>query len=264
MSASTPSPRAAAPSLSAWVGGLLASEWTKFRSLRSTYWALLIAAVTAVGGSAALAGPSGRQGSAFDPLASIFVGWLEYPVLAVGILGVMTITSEHSTGQIRTTFAAVPQRLAVLGAKTAVLGAVVLVLGELLAFGSFFLSQALVSGGPGLSLSGAGVLRGVLAGGFTLFVIAVTGFALGVIVRHTAGAVAVLPAVVYMPLLFLALPAPWDNRVGKFTLLMAAYQATSLHPQAGLLSPAWSLVVLVAWPVTLLLIGCILVTHRDA
>ena len=58
----------------------------------------------------------------------------------------VAFSSEHATGQIRTTFAAVPRRRAVLAAKAAVVGAVALVLGELLAFVSFFLVQAILSG----------------------------------------------------------------------------------------------------------------------
>lgn len=102
---------------------VLLSEWTKARSVRSTYWILLVAAVTAVGGSALVATTTARSGhSPFDPLASVFVAWLEYPVLAVGILGALAFSSEYSTGQIRTTFTAVPQRRAVLAAKATTVG----------------------------------------------------------------------------------------------------------------------------------------------
>lgn len=255
----------AVPSLAARAHDVLASEWTKLRSVRSTYWILLIAAVTAIGGSAILASAAASTGhTPFDPVASIFVAWLEYPVLAVGILGVLAFTSEYSTGQIRTTFAAVPQRLAVLAAKAAVTGMVVLLFGELLAFASFFLTQAILSGHHhGLSLSHPGAPAAVLAAGFVLFVIATTGLGLGAIIRHTVGAVVTLPALIYLPLIVLSLPSPWNDTIGKFTLL-AAYQVVSLHPQPNLLSPALSMIVLIAWPAVTLLGAGLLITRRDA
>ncbi len=92
------------PSLAVRARDVLVSEWTKVRSVRSSYWILLIAAVTAIGGSVIVAIATASSGhSPMDPLASIFLAWLEYPVLAVGILGVLAFTSEYSTGQIRTT-----------------------------------------------------------------------------------------------------------------------------------------------------------------
>lgn len=134
----------ATPSLRTRLAEVFAAEWTKLRSVRSTLWLLVIAAVTAIGGSAivALSQRGIASPSPFDPVASIFLPWLEYPVLAVGILGVLSFTSEYTTGQIRTTFAAVPQRLTVLATKAAMVGLVTLVFGELLAFASFLLSEA--------------------------------------------------------------------------------------------------------------------------
>ena len=92
-----------------------------------------------------------------DSLESIFLAWLEYAVLAVGILGVLAFTPEYSTGQIRTTFAAVPHRRSVLAAKAGAIGLVTLCFSELLALISFFLSEAILSGrhhGPALSRPG--------------------------------------------------------------------------------------------------------------
>jgi ABC-type transport system involved in multi-copper enzyme maturation permease subunit len=255
-----------APRLPVRARDVLGSEWTKVRSVRSTYWILLIAAVTAIGGSTIIAAAStGRAGhSPFEPLEPVFIAWVEYPVLAVGILGVLAFTAEYSTGQIRTTFAAVPQRRAVLAAKAGAVGLLTLCFSELLAFISFFLSQAIVSNHGGLSLAHPGVAGAVLAAGFTLFAIAMVGVGLGAIIRHTAGAIAALPAVIYLPLVLLSLPAPWADRIGKFTVLIAASQVVSLHPKASLLSPDLSMLVLVAWPAVTLLIAALLITRRDA
>jgi hypothetical protein len=242
---------------------VLSSEWTKLRSIRSTYWTFLIAAVTAIGGSAIVTSASAHRGrSPFDPLATIFVAWLEYPVLAFGILGVLVFTSEYGTGVIRTTFTAVPQRRSVLAAKVGVVGMVTLVFGEVLAFASFLLSD-LARGNHGISLFHAGVAEAVGAAGFSLFVVAMIGLGVGSMVRHTAGAIAALPALIYLPLVVLSLPSPWDHRIGSFTLLMAAYQSVSLHAQPDLLSPTLSLFVLAAWAIIPLLIASVMISRRD-
>jgi ABC-2 type transport system permease protein len=255
------------PPITTRVADVIASEWTKIRSVRSTFWLLLIAAITAIGGSAlvAVSERSSSQSPIGGPVASVFTAWLEYPVLAVGILGVLSLTSEYATGQIRTTFAAVPQRLTVLTAKATVIGVIALVFGEALASASFLLSQAILADHRGAtSLSHSGVPSELLAAGFCLFAIAMLGFALGTIIRNTAGAVAALPALIYLPLVVLSLPHPWNDAIGKFTLLMASYQLVSEHPHTGLLSPPLSLAVVVAWPAVGLLTAGILMQRRDA
>lgn len=184
---------------------------------------------------------------------------------ALGILGALSFTSEYTTGQIRTTLAAVPQRLTVLAAKAGVTGIVALVFGEALAFASFLLSEAILAGHHGaMSLSHPDVPGELLAASFTLFAIAMLGLALGAIIRNTAGAVAALPALIYLPLVVLTLPHPWNHAIGKFTLLMAAYQLVSEHAHAGLLSRPLSLAIVVAWPAAGLLTAGILIRRRDA
>ncbi len=187
-----------------------------------------------------------------------------FRVLAIGILGVLSFTSEFSTGQIRTTFTAVPRRRAVLAAKAGAVGTVALLSGEVLSFAAFFLSGAILSPHHrGISLADPGALRAVVWAGIALFAIALVGVALGAIIRHTAGAVAALPALIYLPLAALSLPVPWGERVGKFTMLMASYQLVSLHPQAGLFSPIPSMLVLLAWPTVGLVVAALLI-NRDA
>jgi ABC-2 type transport system permease protein len=246
---------------------LLTSEWTKLRSVRSTYWTLLTAVVTAIGLSAivavAFAAPSPTAGPPIDPLLPSFAS-LEYAVLAVGVLGVLTFSSEHATGLIRTTFTAVPRRRAVLAAKAAVAGTVILVVGELISIASFFLAQAILSGNHlGVSLSHPGVPGAVLADGILLSVCTLVGVGLGAIIRHTAGAVAALAGLIYLPAILGLLPAPWNDRIGRFTLFYAAQQVVALHPKAGLLSPTLSMLVLLAWPAAALLGAAVLITRRD-
>ena len=159
-----------------------------------------------------------------------------------------------------------PRRWAVLAAKAAVVGTAALIAGELLAFASFLLTQAILSGHRrGLSLSHPGVPGAVAAAGALLCVSAVAGLGLGVIVRHVAGAVAALAGLIYLlGLACLFLPSPRDDRIGRFTVALAAYQVVALHPHRDLLSPALSMLVLVAWPAAALLAAGVVISRRDA
>jgi ABC-2 type transport system permease protein len=268
----TQAARAAVPSLPARARDVLTFEWTKLRSVRSTYWSLLIATLFAIGYSAVAAlvytttpRPTGAAAAPVNPLLVSFAGLL-YAVLAVGVLGVLSFSSEYATGLIRTTFAAVPRRLAVLAAKATTAGTVALIAGELLSFTSFFLAQAILSGHHlGISLSHPGVPGAVLAAGFLLFVCAMVGLGLGAIIRHTAGAIAALFGVIYLPaILYISLPSPWNARIGRFTLTISGTQVIALHPQKGLFSPALSMLVIITWTAATLLAAALLITRRDA
>jgi ABC-2 type transport system permease protein len=256
-----------APSLATRALDLLGSEWTKFRSVRSTYWSLLVAVVTPVAVSAvvAFAFTSARnQGPPPDPLLPGVIS-LEYAVIAVSVMGVLAFSAEYSTGLIRVTFTAAPRRRAVLAAKAVVLAAVTLAAGELVAFVSFWLVQAILAGHhQGVSLAHPGVAGAVLSAGLLLCVCTLLGLALGAVIRHTAGGIAATVAVILVPAILALLPAPWNGRLGRFTLLEAARQVSALHPAADLLSPGWSLLVLLAWPATALVAAAVLITRRDA
>ena len=266
-----PPARAAVPPAIVRGRDVVISEWTKLRSVRSNRWTLLSVAIVTIGsaalvGSALAAGPPPPPGGPITALTQSFLGYAEYAVLPAGVLGVLAFSSEYATGLIRTTYAAVPRRWAVLAAKAAVLGAAALIAGEVLAFTSFLLTQAVLAGHHrGLSLSHPGVTGAVLAAGVLLGVSAVTGLGLGAILRHVAAAVAALVGVIYLlSLACLLLPSPWDDRIGRFTIALAAYQVVALRPQRGLLSPALSMLVLVAWPAVMLLAAGVVISRRDA
>ncbi|HET9971187.1 MAG TPA: hypothetical protein VFQ68_23330, partial [Streptosporangiaceae bacterium] len=259
-------------SLATRASDLIASEWTKFRSVRSTFWALLVAVVTPVAVSAVVAfafasapqAGTGKPAPPPDPLLPAVIS-LEYAVIAVAVLGVLAFTAEYSTGLIRVTFAAAPRRRAVLAAKAAVLATVTLAVGEAVAFASFGLDQAVLAGHrQGLSLGHPGVPGAVLCAGLLLCVCTLLGLAIGAIVRHTAGGIAATIAVIVVPAIVGLLPSPWSGRIGRFTLLDAATQVSTLRPAADLFSPGWSLLVLLAWPAAALAVAAVLVTRRDA
>jgi ABC-2 type transport system permease protein len=247
---------------------VLAFEWTKLRSVGSSYWTLLIAAVVTLGVTAIVAqsiasAPAPPPGP-MNPLTSSFLGYGEYTVLPVTVLSVLSFTSEYASGLIRTTFTAVPRRWAVLAAKAAVTAA--LIAGELHAFACFLFTQAILSRHHrGLALSHPGALWAVLAAGLVLAACAVVGVGVSAVIRHTAGAIAAAVTVIYLlAALCLVLPSPWKVRLGRFTLPFAADQLVTLHPQPGLLSPGLSMLVLIGWPAAALLAAALVITRRDA
>lgn len=266
-----PAARPTVPSRAVRARDVLCFEWVKLRSVRSNYLTLLVAAVAVTGVTAVVAyssatAPGPPPGGPMTPLTESFLAYAEYAALPVAVLGVLAFTSEYATGLIRTTFAAVPRRWAVLAAKAAAAGAAALIAGELLAFGSFLLTQAILAGHHrGLSLSHPRVAGAVLAAGLLLPVCALTGLGAGAIIRHTAGGIAAAVGLIYLlGVLCLILPPPWHDRIGRFTLAFAAYQVVTLHPQPGLFSPTVSLLVLLAWPAAVLTAAAFVITHRDA
>ena len=273
MTAITATPSAPARPRPARARDVLASEWIKLRSVRSTYLTLLFAAAAAVGvgylvthsGATHWATMSASARSAFDPVGDSFSG-LGLAQLAFGALGVLVMTSEYATGLIRTTFAAVPRRRAVLAAKATVVGAVTLVAGEVIAFATFFAGQrALSAHHLDVTLAHPGALRGVLAAGFYLAVTAWVGLGVGALIRHTAGAITAMAGAVFLlPQIVHALPAPWDVRIGKYTLDLAAQQTIAQHPAPGYFGAGSSFLIVAAYAAAALAAAAFLITRRDA
>jgi hypothetical protein len=262
--------RSHVPSLATRALDVIAFEWTKLRSVRSTYITLLIAAIVTIGFSVvvaqAFAAGHKPPPPGFSAIVASFLAYAEYTVIPVSVLALLQFTSEYSTGLIRTTFAAVPRRWGLLAGKAVVVGAAALVIGEVLAFACFSIVQAILGGKhAGLSLAQPGVAGAVLAGGFVLCACALTALAMGAIIRHTAGAITATLVVIYLIAgLCLVLPSQWKDDVGRFTMAFAASQVIALHPQAGLFSPAASMLVLLAWPAAALLAAGLIVSRRDA
>ncbi len=171
-------------------------EWIKLRSLRSTWWTLAVTVAGTVGIGAAV-GLNTRDGSGDlinNALAGVVPG-----LLLVGALGVLTMTSEYTSGTIRVTLAAVPRRPMVLAAKAAVFGAVTLIVGEVASFIAFFTEAATLRHDiVAPTLSQPGVLRAVVVTGAGYCLVGLLGLGLGAIIRHSAAAVGVLVAGVYV------------------------------------------------------------------
>ncbi len=198
---------------------VLGSEWTKLRTVRSTYWTLLAAAVAMIGLSvivcavyvAQYATLSVKDKATFDPITSSLAGGF-LAQLAIAVLGVLVVTSEYSSGMIRATFAAVPQRLTVLAAKAAVFAGVTFVVSTVACFVAFFVGQAILSTKHiGVSLGAPDALRVVIGSGLYLAVLGLLALGLGTIIRRTAGAIAAVFGLIFvLPSLALLLPSSMD------------------------------------------------------
>src|SRR5919205_2120231 len=225
---------------------VLHSEWTKLRSVRSTYWTLLAAAAVTIGLGAVLSlfyinnytTMSAADRAAFEPTSYALSG-VFLAQLAIGVLGALAITSEYGTGMIRTTFAAVPQRRLVLTAKALVFTAVTLVTGVGSCLVGFFLSQAILSSHHlETTITAPGVLRAVIGGGLYLAVLGLLAFGIGAIIRHTAGAIAaIFGLVLVLPTMAIFLPSSWADRVSPYLPGNAGRAVFSVAQQPHMLAP---------------------------
>ena len=188
------------------------SEWTKFRSLRSTVYTLLMAVVFMIGLGALIAAITANQPGGLGPgesAVSISLSGMFFAQLAIGVLGVLLITGEYSTGMIRSSLTVVPSRLPMLWGKLAVFAGTVFLTMLAASFTSFFVGQALLSGHHlDASLSDPGALRAVFGAALYLTVAGLTATAIGALLRNTAAAITTFVAVFFViPTLTLLLPA---------------------------------------------------------
>ena len=259
------------PGLVSQFCAVLRSEWCKLRSVRSTVWALAAAvvcnvAVAMVLGIVLPGHLSAHQKETLDSVR-VSLGGLHLSQVAIGLLGVLAITGEYTTGMIRATLAAVPQRRLVLAAKALVLTAAALVTGIAASFAAWLVFQALLPAGDQMrtSLSGPGVLLAVTGAGLYLAVLGLLGFGLGAVIRSSAGAVAALLGLLFVPALLAALlPASWQDTLGPYLPMNAAEAIYITHPQPATLGPWAGFGVFCGYAAAALGAGFILITRRDA
>jgi ABC-type transport system involved in multi-copper enzyme maturation permease subunit len=260
------------------IAGSLRSELTKIRSVRSTYLTLLVLVLASVGwavadcaGEAAHWAQTAPQDKAsFDPTQASVVGLALLGQLVIVVLGALVMTSEYSTGMMRTSLGVMPRRGVLYGSKAAVLAAVTLVIALITSFAAFFIGQSLLrSTHVAANLSQPGALRAVLASAFYIALSGLFAFALGAIVRSTAGAITAAFGVLFLlPQLAKALPSSWysdlvrwlpgGNSVGAFTGTNSASAAPHLF------SPWGEFAVFGGYTVILLIVGALLFSRRDA
>lgn len=238
---------------------VLRAEWAKFWSLRSSWITLAVAVVLLIAlGSIAAAtyspdagpqdGPPGPGSGEQDAVGLALLG-VTFASLAVGVLGVLLSAGEYTTGMIRSTLTAVPRRLPVLWSKAAVLGPVILVLTTLGALAAFQLGTLGLDGEKiALSLGDDGVLRSLAGAGLYLALVSVAGVALGMLLRSSAGAIAVLVGVLLiLPGLASLLPDSLYDTVNPYFPGNAGSAMYALNQSSDALSPGAGLAVFAGW-----------------
>jgi ABC-type transport system involved in multi-copper enzyme maturation permease subunit len=265
-----------APSGRAGFGGTLRSEFTKIRSVRSTYWTLLVLLAVSIGiGAAICAGTAANwsQASAadratFDATQVSIAGLFYLGQLVIVVLGAIVFTSEYSTGMIRTSLTAMPRRITVYSAKALVFAVVALAVALVAAFVSFFLGQALLaSTHANVTLSAPNVLRAVIGSALYITLVGLFAFAAGAIFRHTAATITSIIGLLFViPILAHLLPSNWYDDIVRWLPDSAGTAITAVvgGQNPHLFSPWSQFAVFAVYTAILLIVGAILFRKRDA
>jgi ABC-type transport system involved in multi-copper enzyme maturation permease subunit len=272
-----------APEPRARFADLLASEWIKMRSLRSTYWMLALSAIVAIAININAVHSDlpyidrphpvlpGMQPFKYDPLYH-GLGQISSTLMALAAasFGAITVFGEYDTGMIRTTFAAVPDRRAVITAKVVLVTAITLVLGVVVSTASFFTTNAmLVSRHIGLSIHDPGCTRAVAAYALIVPVCALIGMAFGAVLRHaTASITAAVGMLFILPMLFGGDRYKILKEIGDYLPLHAASRLalnpnsyTDLGKYPGTITGSW--IALAAWALVSVIVAVVVVRRRD-
>jgi hypothetical protein len=255
----------------------ISAEWLKLRSVRSTVWTLVVTVFLCVGIGALLSWAqrshwpkaSLQEHFAFNPLNDAALSGFLFAPLAIGVIGVLIMSSEYSSGSIRATLSAQPRRVSVLLSKAAVLFATTLVVGEVCSFASFYVGMAILRGvTPTDTLSSPGVLRAILLAGLSLALLALFALGIATMLRHTAGSITVYVCILLVLLIIVtALPSSWNTHVFKYLPEILAATMRSSPPEATsaeTFSPWVSTLVLAAYALAALIGGGVLLSRRDA
>jgi hypothetical protein len=271
--ASTPLAARTASSTGVTLARVVRSEWTKLWSLRSTRWALLVSVVGMTGLGILVSAVqmahwkqmSAQDRATFDPVDVSLGGW-HLAQLAIGVLGVLLITGEYSTGQIRSTFAAVPHRLPVLWAKAGVYAAITLVLMLASSFAAFLISQPILHRHHvETTLSSPHVLRAVVGAALFLTATGLFGLSLGALVRNTAGGIATFAGLMFvLPGITAILPNSWGDSIDPYLPLSAGTDILTIHPDPASLAAWTGFLLFLGYSLGALALSAVLLLRRDA
>ncbi|MFF7748297.1 ABC transporter permease [Streptomyces sp. NPDC007971] len=251
---------------------VIRSEWTKIRSVASTVWTLSLAVVVTVALGMLISALSRsqydnmplRERISFDPTVISFAG-MTLGQLAMIVFGVLVVSNEYSTGMIRASLAAVPQRGTFLFSKIAVAAALALVVGMVTSFAAFFLGQAML--GPlGTGIGDSEVLRAVLGGGLYMTLIAMFSMGVAAMLRSPMLSLGIL-----MPFFFLISNILGNvdatKKLGQFLPDQAGSRIMQVVPRIGDDTPygPWGgLGIMALWVIAAVAGGYVLLKRRDA
>jgi ABC-type transport system involved in multi-copper enzyme maturation permease subunit len=256
-------------------GRLLTAEWTKLRTVRSTVWSFVALIVVVIGFTALFTfltvqqwskmDPDNQAQLKLDPVGQILGPGLYFGQVSVCVLGVLVATSEYSTGMIRSTLLASPHRLRTLAAKCVVFTLPVLAIGEGLSFISYTLGKSIIASKVHTSLSDPHVLRAVFGMGLYLGVLGLFALAIGQLIRHTAGSITTVIALVLVlvPVAGL-LPGSIGKHVSAYLPTNAGQQIMAIYPKNQLLTAWQGFGVFALWTAVLLALASWLLVRRDA
>jgi hypothetical protein len=275
----TLTPPAAAPAGTgrADLAGTLSSEFTKIRSVRSTYWALILLVLAGLAFCIANCAGTAAHWASQPPQFRGFLDATQDSVdglallgqLIIVVLGALAITSEYSTGMIRTSLTVMPRRGVLFAAKAAVFAAITVVVAFVTSFGCFFVGQALLaSTHHTATLATPGALRAVCCTALFIVVCALMAYGIGAIVRSTPGAITAAYGLLFLvPQLAKALPSTWYADVVRWLPggdALNAITATVGPPDRHLFSAWGELGVFACYAAVLLTLGAVLLHRRDA
>jgi ABC-2 type transport system permease protein len=253
--------------------GIWSSEWVKLRSVRSTFF-ILVAIATIMLFTTWMAYSGSQMWDEMDAArrARFQAGPLEQAALpgiqfCLAVLGVLAMSSEYGTGQIRASVVAVPSRLRLLAGKAPIVALAGLLVGTASLFGIFAIARAIVGDrpmSPGYGTPAAGELPMLLVSGVTVMAFALVGLGFGVLLRSTAGAIVVLVGLAFvLPTIAGMLPPPWHERIQSILLHNLAGQIVDHRLAEGVLSPSAALAVLAAYLVVALGAATFAFVRRD-
>jgi ABC-type transport system involved in multi-copper enzyme maturation permease subunit len=206
---------------------------------------------------------SPRDKADFNPVEVNLVG-VQLAQLAIGVLGVLVITAEYSTGMIRASFTAVPKRLPVLWGKAAVYALTLLALMIPSVLVAFVVGQAILSRHHiNIAFSHPGVARAMIGAALYMTVVGLFGLGLGAIVRNTAGGIASFAAIMFvLPPLLNVLPASWNDAASPYLPLAAGEAILATRP-GNHLSPWVGLLLFAGYAAASLAVAAVLLVRRD-
>ncbi|HZF93029.1 ABC transporter permease [Streptomyces sp.] len=251
---------------------VIRSEWTKIRSVASTVWTLSLTVLVTIALGMLISAlsknefdnMSARDRLSFDPTFISFAG-MSLGQLAMIVFGVLVVSNEYSSGMIRTSLAAVPQRGTFLFGKLAVATVLVLAVGMATSFAAFFLGQAML-GDLRASIGDPGVLRAVIGGGLYMTLIAMFSMGVAAMLRSPMLSLGIL-----MPFFFLISSILGNvgatEKIGRFLPDQAGSKIMQVVPPVGDDTPygPWGgLGIMALWVLAALVGGYVLLKRRDA
>lgn len=245
----------------------LRSEYVKLTTVRGTWWSVAIVAAITIG--IAFIATSSMSGPVENMVMAV-VAPVQFTMMLAGILGVISVTGEYSTGMVRSTFTANPVRGSVLAAKATVLGAFMFVV-SLIIFGVTAAAISPVASAKDMALDWTDpskTILPILAASATMALFALLGVGLGFLLRSGAGAISVTVGILFVLPIIVGMLGMWLHDVEWITglgnyLPAAATQNVILPFDGAALTVPESWAALAAWPAGALLGAWAVVRGRD-